>query len=79
MQDTRFIAELHSAGLFPGNSKAKFKNLPTSACAANCFIDDVIMPDIEYNRTNLNKLLAVMAKFDNDTVKDLAADIQRAL
>ena len=79
MQDAYFIAELNSAGLLPGNMKAKVLSLSTSACRADSFMDEVIIPDVENNTTNLYKLLAVMGKFNNDAVKNLAAEIQKAL
>ena len=79
MQDAYFIAELKAAGLLPGDLKAKVQSLSTSACRADYFMDEVILPDVASNRTNLNKLLTVMEQFNNDVLKDLATEIQRAL
>ena len=79
MEDAIFLSSLDTAGLFPGDSKATVQSIDTSAAKAGYFIDRVILPDVASNRTNLNKLLAVMKKFNNSTVKNLAAEIQKAL
>ena len=81
MEDAIFIAKLHTAGLLPGDLKAMMQSpsLPTSAHKASYFIDKAILPDVADNSTNLNKLLTVMEKFNNDVVKNVAAEIQGAL
>ena len=79
MQDTTFITELDAALLFPGNVKATIQSLPTTADKASYFIDNVILCNVGSDRTNLNKLLTVMEKFNYDPAKNLAEKIRTAL
>lgn len=79
MEDTHFIAKLHTAGLFSGNKKAEVESLSTRAKKVNYFMDYVILPGLPNDRTNLGKLLKVMEKFNDDTLKNLSEQIQKAL
>jgi len=79
MDDATFIATLYSASLLPGNLKAEIKSLPTSADKADYFIDHAIFPNIDNDQTNLDKLLNVLEKSNNAAVKNVAAEIRRAI
>jgi len=79
MEDAHFVAKLHEVGLFSGDKKAKVESLPTRAEKVNHFMDYVIFPGLPNDRTNLDKLLKVMEKFNDDTLKNLSENIQKAL
>jgi len=81
MEDTYFITNLDTADLLPGNTKDKVQSasLPTIADKASHFLDHVILPDVDNNRSNLDKLLNVMKKSEFRVLNGLGTDIQRAL
>ena len=79
MNDSRFIADLYSNYLLPGDLKFKIKGL-LGSCAdkASMFLDDVIEPSLETNIKLLNTLLEVMKEFGK-TTNELAEEISSAL
>ena len=80
MDDAVFVAELFKCGLLPGDLKHQIKAEKTLIDKATCFLDNKISRDISIdNSTSLNKLLTVMEKSDNDTLKDLAKQIRISL
>ena len=81
MEDTYFITNLDTADLLPGNTKDKVQSasLPTRADKASHFLDNVILPDVDNNRSNLDKLLNVMEESDFGVLNGLGTEIQRAL
>ena len=80
VQDPMFNAELYSADLFPGNTRAEVLNKSTAAQATMHFLDNVI--DRGWNDDNSNsrfeELLTIMEKCDDSTVKSLASDIKKS-
>ena len=79
MDDTTFISNLFAAELLPGNLKAEIKSLPTSVDKADYFLDRIIFPNLDNDKTNLCKLLDVMEKSNNAAVKNVAAEVRRAI
>lgn len=79
MDDTTFISELFTANLLPGNLKAEIKSLATPADKADYFLDRVVFPNIDNDRTNFDKLLSVLKKSNNDAVKNVATEVTRAI
>ena len=79
MDDATFMSALFSANLLPGNLKAEVKSLPTSADKADYFLDRAIFPNIDNDKTNLEKLLNVLEKSNNAAVKNVAAEIRCAI
>ena len=80
VQDPMFNAELYSADLFPGNTRAAVLNMSTAAQATMYFLDNVI--DRGWNGDNSNSrfedLLTSMEKCDDSTVNSLASDIKKS-
>ena len=79
MDDATFISALFSANLLPGNLKAEVKSLSTSADKADYFLDHAIFPNIDNDKTNLEKLLNVLEKSNNAAVKNVATEVRRAI
>ena len=77
MGDVRFIAELFSKGLLPGNLKSQVKAEKTSADKAALFLDDVIEPSMTSDGgSSFDKLLNVMMDSEYQHVKELAKQIR---
>ena len=68
MNDVKFRAKLHSAGILPGNLKEEIKSKPTAAEKAEHFLDYGVKSDTE----TFNKLLKIMEDHNDDHLKELA-------
>ena len=80
MNDSLFLAQLFSCGLFHGDLKNQIKVEKTSADKATCFLDHVIGPSISVgNSTNFHKLLNIMEESENDRLQVLAEEIKTTL
>ena len=80
MDDVRFIAQLYSERLLPGNLKSLVKAQKTSADKAALFLDSVIEPSVTSDGGNsFDKLLDVMTDSEYQHVKELAKQIRSNL
>ena len=79
VKDPMFNAELYSADLFPGNTRAEVQAKATSAEAAMHFLDNVINRGWSDGNSNsqFEKLLTVMESYDDDVVNSLASNIKK--
>ena len=80
MDDVRFIAQLYSERLLPGNLKSLVKAQKTSADKAALFLDSVIEPSVTSDGgSSFDKLLNVMRDSEYQHVKELAKQIRSNL
>ena len=80
MDDVRFIANLFSKRLLPGNLKSQVKAQKTSADKAALFLDSVIEPSvISDGGSCFDKLLNLMMDSEYQHVKELAKQIRSNL
>jgi len=80
MDDVRFVAELFSNSLLPGNLKSQVKAQKTSADKAALFLDSVIEPSVTSDGGScFDKLLNVMMDSEYTHVKELARQIRSNL
>ena len=80
MNDSLFLAQLFSCGLFHGDLKNQIKAEKTSVDKATCFLDHVIGPNLSVgNSTNFHKLLNIMEESENDRLQVLAEEIKTTL
>ena len=79
MDDVTFIAKLRASAILPTYLKVKIKSMPTSAEKANYFLDQVILPNVNDDHSNLDTLLSVMENFGYPLLNKLAVEIGRCL
>ena len=80
IDDVRFIAQLYSERLLPGNLKSLVKAQKTSADKAALFLDSVIEPSVAIDGgSSFDKLLNVMRDSEYQHVKELAKQIKSNL
>jgi len=77
MDDSIFLAQLGAAGLVPRKLMTKIKSLSTSAEKAKYFLDHLITPNLQDNKT-LPCLLGVMKAFGS-VLNALAIKIEHSL
>jgi len=71
-----FLSKLKAFGLLSDDLKTKLKCIPASTDRAECFLDDVILPTLPDDTTNLDKLLSVMEASKDENMKKLAGEIR---
>ena len=80
MDDSRFVAKLFTHKLFPGNLKQRIKAKQTVEDKATYFLDHGIEPGVSVeNSESFSKLLELMGKSGNITLRTLANKIKTAL
>ena len=80
MDDSRFVAKLFTHKLFPGNLKQRIEAKQTVEDKAMYFLDHGIEPGVSVeNSESFSKLLELMGKSGNITLKTLANKIKTAL
>lgn len=79
MNKAIFLSKLKGSGLLSDDVKAKIKSVPTLVDKAECFLDEVILPYLPDDPSNLDKLLSVMENYTDSTLKNLAAEISKCL
>ena len=77
MDDSIFFAKLRAAGLVPRKLMTKIKSLSTSTEKAEYFLDHLVTPNLQDNKT-LSCLLGVM-KASGGVLNALAIKIERSL
>ena len=77
---TVFLSKLYSCDLLPDNLMDEIKAERTPADKAMCFLHGKIRCDISNGDVrSFNKLLDIMEKSGNTSLKDLAKDIKTAM
>ena len=71
-----FLSKLKASDLLSDDLKTKLKSIPASTDRAECFLDDVILPTLPGDTTNLDKLLSVMEAYKDENLKKLAGEIR---
>ena len=71
-----FFGMAKTAGLFPGGNAESIAAKPTRAEKVDHFLQHVLEPGAD---SYLSKLLEVMKEFDDDSVNNLADEIQGAM
>ena len=80
MDDSRFVAKLFTHKLLPGNLKQRIEAKQTVEDKATYFLDHAIEPGVSVdNSESFCKLLELMGKSGNITLKTLADKIKTAL
>ena len=80
MDDSRFVAKLFIYKLLPGNLKQRIEEKQTVEDKATFFLDHAIKPGVSVdNSESFSKLLELMGKSGNITLKTLANKIKTAL
>jgi len=77
MDQPIFLAKLREFGLMCSDLKTKLRSMPKLTEKADYFLDDVILPTLQDNTANLDKLLNVMEAYkDDENLKKLAGEIR---
>ena len=80
MKDPIFLAELSSESLFCYDLKAVVEAQLTSAMGADCFLDYAIIRGLECGVNEpFGRLLLVMERFDDQTLRKMAKNIWKEL
>ena len=80
VDDAIFLATLFSCDLLPGDLMNVITAKNTPAEKALCFLNEKIKRDISSGDfKSFNKLIGIMEASENDSLKDLAKEIRRAL
>jgi len=76
MNKTIFLSKLRASDLLSDDLRAEIRLIPKLEDKAERFLDDVILPSLPDDITNLEKLLSLMVAYRDDKVKKLAEEIR---